>query len=856
MSVIEIPELCLVVLVGVTGSGKTTFAHRHFADTEILSSDALRGMVADDPTDQSATVDAFAILADIAGRRLTRGLLTVVDATSLRPEDRATLLAIAKDHDVFSVAVVLDVPADELRRRAHDRTDIDTSVVERQHRLLRKHSASLRKEGFRFVHVLEGVDAIDATEVTRTRLFNDRRDEHGPFDIIGDVHGCAGELHDLLLALGWTLRVSTAGDVLGVHDHPDGRRVVFVGDLVDRGPDTPAVLALVMSMVTAGQALCVRGNHEEKLLRVLRRRAGTERAGGAVTLTNGLAESLTQLDDTSDAFRADVVTFLDGLVSHYVFDDGHLVVSHAGLAQRYHGRTSGRVRNLAMYGETTGEKDRWGHPIRVDWARDYRGEACVVYGHTPTPAAAWVNNTLCVDTGCVFGGALTALRYPELTTVSVPARTTHWASEEAMGYGDTPADALLRSRLRLDDVTGKRTVRTGYGPPITIRADNAAAALEVMSRFALDPRWLRYLPPTMSPASSDRDDLLESPCAAFGHYAEAGVGEVMCEEKHMGSRAVVVIARDQEQARAGFDVDGAVGAIYTRTGRSFFDPATTAVVLDRARAAAEPVMDRLGCGWLILDAELLPWNIKGEALIRDEFAAVSAAAIPELDVLDVELGIAASRGLDVTALRAGTSGRRADIDAFTASYMRYVDPAATPSDVRLAVFEVIAAGGADSPAATFENRSHAWHLEMSDALVASDPTLFASTRRLLVDTGSEQSCARGQQWWTTLTADGAEGMVVKPAANLTRDRRGRMVLPGIKVRGAEYLRIIYGPGYRHDLARLRSRDLRHKRSMAMREYQLGREAVARHVAGAPLWKVHEFVFAVLALESEPVDVRL
>ncbi|MFW0794645.1 polynucleotide kinase-phosphatase [Gordonia sp. CPCC 205515] len=852
---IELPELCLVVLVGVTGAGKSTFAHKHFAPTEVLSSDTFRGLVADDPTDQSATADAFDALFDVAGRRLRRGLLTVVDATSVRPEDRRSLLALAKEHDVFAVAVVLDVELDVLIVRASDRTDVDGAVVRRQHRLLQQQGKNLRKEGFRFVHQLTGQAAVDDVCVVRTRLFNDLTADHGPFDVIGDVHGCQAELVALLEKLDWTLVRETNSDVTGAHDHPDGRRVIFVGDLVDRGPDTPGVLCLAMAMVAAGQAICVRGNHEEKLLRVLRKRDGRGRENGSVPLTPAVAASVAQLDECSDEFRSAVIEFLDGLVSHFVLDDGRLVVCHAGLAQRYHGRTSGRVRNLAMYGETTGDTDRWGYPIRSDWARDYRGDAQVVYGHTPIPVATWINNTLCLDTGCVFGGRLTALRYPESEIVDVPAGAAYWPSERPMGYSDSAEDARVRAELRLDDVLGKRTITTRFGPSVVVREENAAAALEVMSRYATDPRWLRYLPPTMSPAGSSDPDLLEDPQSAFTAYAEAGVSQVLCEEKHMGSRAVLVLTRDDDVARIGFGVPDGIGALYTRTGRPFFDPTTTADLLRRARVAAGGVFADLDCRYLILDAELLPWNIKGETLIRESFATVPAAAGPELALLAAELGVATDRGLDVGQLVEATNHRRVDVAAFDAALLSHVVPGAGIDDVRIAPFEVLAAGG-DNGDQSFESRSHCWHLEIADRLVDAEPGLFSTTRRLAVDTTSAGSRADGAAWWTDLTRAGGEGMVVKPADNLVRDSKNRLIAPGMKVRGPEYLRIIYGPSYLDDLPRLRSRDLRHKRSMAMREYQLAREALARHRERAPLWRVHECVFGVLALESEPVDSRL
>lgn len=857
MTVLEIPDLCLVVMVGVSGSGKSTFVRRHFDTTEVLSSDALRAMVADDPTDQSATADAFAVLSDVAGRRLRRGLLTVVDATSLRPEDRRVLLDLAREADVFAVAIILDVPRGELTRRASV-TGTDEGVLARQYNLLRNSRKVLRKGGFRYVHHLDGVAEIDAAQVVRTRLYHDKRDLHGPFDIIGDVHGCATELVDLLRALDWVVEVGDDGRVRGVPEHPQGRTAVFVGDLVDRGPDSPQVIAVVRAMVDAGRALCVRGNHEEKLVRLLRAGPGNGRGSGGAEIRarHGADLTLAQLAQTTDEFRTEATEFLDGLITQLVLDDGRLVVAHAGLAERYHGRTSGRVRSAALYGETTGETDRWGFPVRIDWARNYRGQAQVVYGHTPVPQAAWVNNTICIDTGCVFGGALTAMRYPEREVVSVPARATYFDAGRPLGYGHSAADDRVRARLRLADVVGKRSIRTGYGPPVSIRAENAAAALEVMSRYSVDPRWLRYLPPTMSPIGSDRDDLLESPGAAFTFFREQGISRVMCEEKHMGSRAIMVLTADKDTALRCFGVRGGSGALYTRTGRPFSDGSDEHALLARARTAATGLFDRLDATWLILDAELLPWNIKGESLVRDEFAEVSAAGRAESEVLQSELAHAQARGLALDADLDALVRRRADLGAFTDAYAGHVHPGAGIDDVRIAPFEVLACGGGSAGGMTLESRSHAWHLDAAATLADADDGVFTRTRHRVVDVDDRRSCAAAEQWWADLTSTGGERMVVKPFANAVRDAAGRLPPAGVKVRGREYLRIVYGPSYLDDLARLRSRDLRHKRSMAGREYRLGREALARHAAGAPLWQVHECVFGVLALESEPVDTRL
>ncbi|MFF4133321.1 polynucleotide kinase-phosphatase [Streptomyces mirabilis] len=838
---LPVTDLSLVVLIGASGSGKSTFARRHFKPTEVISSDFCRGLVADDENDQSASGDAFDVLHYIAGKRLAAGRRTVVDATNVQQESRRQLIDIARKHDVLPIAIVLEVPEEVCAERNASRTDraeMPRRVIQRHIRELRRSLRHLEREGFRKVHVLRGVAEIESAEVRTEKRFNDLTHLTGPFDIIGDIHGCASELETLLGKLGY---------VDGTH--PEGRTAVFVGDLVDRGPDTPGVLRRVMSMVAAGDALCVPGNHENKLGRHLK--------GRKVQHSHGLAETIEQLDGESEEFHARVREFVDGLVSHYVLDGGRLVVCHAGLPEKYHGRTSGRVRSHALYGDTTGETDEFGLPVRYPWAEDYRGRAAVVYGHTPVPTATWLNNTICLDTGAVFGGKLTALRWPERELVDVPAErvwyepTKPLASEAPGGHEGRPLD--------LADVHGRRVVETRYAGRVSVREENAAAALEVMSRFAVDPRLLPYLPPTMAPtATSQVEGYLEHPAEAFAQYREDGVARVVCEEKHMGSRAVALVCRDAGVARERFGVaEGPTGALYTRTGRPFFaDSAVTEEILGRLRGAvtAAGLWEELRTDWLLLDAELMPWSFKASGLLRSQYAAVGAAAGAAFPGVLAALEGAAERGVDARELLGRQRERAADAAAFTEAYRRYCWPTEGLEGVRLAPFQILAVQGRSLAAVPHDEQ-----LALIDRLVEHDGSgLLQTTRRLFVDTGDAESVRGGVDWWLEMTGRGGEGMVVKPVGAVVRSGQGRLVQPGIKCRGREYLRIIYGPEYTRpeNLARLRGRFLNHKRSLALREYALGLEALDRLAEGEPLWRVHEAVFGVLALESEPVDPRL
>lgn len=863
----KIPNLSLVVLIGPSGSGKSTFARSHFLPTEVISSDYCRGLVSDDENDQTATKDAFDVLHYVVGKRLERGRLTVVDATNVQPEARQPLVQVARKYHCLPVAVVLNLPEKICNERNRERADrnFGDHVVRQQRSQLRRSIKKLRKEGFRHVFVMETPEEVEEATIERVPLWNDRRDEHGPFDVIGDVHGCADELEELLAELGYVLQPMAEPDPLWrdvVHVHPEGRRAVFVGDLVDRGPRVLDVVRIARNMVEHGSALCVPGNHDVKLMKKLR--------GRKVQITHGLAESLAEIEalseETRETFSKAVADFLDGLVSHYVLDDGNLVVAHAGLKESMQGRGSGKVRDFALYGETTGETDEFGLPVRHNWAADYRGRAMVVYGHTPIPEPEWLNRTVNVDTGCVFGGRLTAVRYPEREFVSVPAKQTYCEPsrpflEEDQHAPRPTAQQLHDDVLDIADVTGKRFVETRLHRSVTIREENATAALEVMSRFAADPKWLIYLPPTMSPCETTTEPgLLEHPAEAFAYFLREGVPRVVCQEKHMGSRAIVVVCRDEEAARERFGVmTGETGIVYTRTGRRFFNDETLeANFIERLQSAlsAAGFWNEFSTTWVCLDCELMPWSAKAQALLKSQYAAVGSAGSASLPNA-VELLSKAAERLDGDATdRIGAvldefGNRQGAIERFVTAYRHYCWSVDSIDDLKLAPFHLLATEGR-----VHTDRNHEWHMETLSRICSEDSVLLATNCRS-IDVTDAESQKSGIEWWESLVGRGGEGMVVKPSDFVVRGRKG-LVQPAVKCRGPEYLRIIYGPDYDTDrhLSRLRNRGLGRKRSLAQREFSLGVEGLERFVRREPLRRVHECVFGVLALESEPVDPRL
>lgn len=864
---ITIPRLALVVLVGPSGSGKSTFAGEHFLPTEVLSSDYCRGLVSDDENDQSATTDAFEVLHFVAAKRLARGRLVVVDATNVQPEARRQLVRLAREYHCLPVAIVLNPPESVCHERNRGRDDraFGPHVIRQQRSQLRRSLKSLKREGFRHRLVMDSVEEIDSATVERVPLWNDKREEHGPFDFVGDIHGCCDELEELLRQLGY--EQTTAGDdpIWGsvLFRHPEGRKAVFVGDLVDRGPRVLDSVRIVRNMVEHGAALCVPGNHDVKLVRKLN--------GKNVQVRHGLETSLAEMEALPDDVRAPFCTavaeFLDGLVSHYVLDDGKVVVAHAGMKEEMQGRGSGKVREFALYGETTGETDEFGLPVRHNWAAEYRGSAMVVYGHTPVPEPDWLNRTVNVDTGCVFGGKLTALQYPEKEFVSIPAKRTYCEPARPFLEQEEQAPRLSSQQLNddvldVDDVIGKRIVSTRLQQNVTIREENATAALEVMSRFAANPKWLIYLPPTMSPSdTSSLPGLLEHPSEAFGYFRSQGVPRVVCEEKHMGSRAVVVVCRDARAARNRFGIaEGESGIVYTRTGRRFFDDTDLeARFLDRLRTAmtVSGFWEQFDTSWACFDCELMPWSAKAQELLRSQYAAVGSAGNASLPraMSALEQGAGRLNGesrqkLDDVLGRMG--GRRESVERFVAAYRRYCWPVESLDDLKLAPFHLLASEGK-----VHTDRDHVWHMETLAPICRADSGLLLATEFRVVDLTDPESTSAGIGWWESLTERGGEGMVVKPIEWVVRGKKG-LVQPAVKCRGKEYLRIIYSPDYDsgENLPRLRSRSLGRKRSLALREFALGIEALERFVRREPLRRVHECVFGVLALESEPVDPRL
>lgn len=382
---IALPEFCLIILKGAPLPLLSAFAERHFASDAIVNEQAL---------------DAEIVL----GQRLAHRKLVALPFSGSAQIAQSDALALAKKYHAAAFSIDLS---------AHGEATDCVSHHDKAHR-------------FHAIYDVPREVALESVAIDLHRIPGDKRDETGGFDIVGDVHGCADELEDLLGALGYRLDWTNGATKDVRITPPRGRRLVLAGDLVDRGPRTPDVLRIAMAACEQGVGFCVPGNHDAKFLRWM--------LGRDVKLNHGLGQSAEQMALETQDFHDRVRTFISGLDLYFWCDEGRLLISHAGIREDFIGRLSKRIRRFCLYGDTSGEKDETGLPIRYHWAAHYQGPVTLVYGHTPVATADWVNNTLCVDTGCCFGGKLTALRWPEREILSVPARAQYTPPRRPFGH--------------------------------------------------------------------------------------------------------------------------------------------------------------------------------------------------------------------------------------------------------------------------------------------------------------------------------------------------------------------------------------------------------------------------------------
>jgi len=862
---IRLPHAGIIVLVGPSNSGKSTLLDRLVAEsvirrTEAVSSDQFRMLVGDDeyvdwkhrPRSeadviyaeyQQVSAKAFEAMEAMLATRCRLNKLTWVDATHLYPEDRERLIQVARKAHVPVIAVVLDIPEKELLERDAQREySRGRQRVKQQVQQFKRTLRSIREDGFDASYVLKQPD-----EITFVRTSNPLVTDMGTgIDIIGDIHGCYDEMMELIVRLGYVDE-----DGSGLYRHPEGRKLVSVGDVTSRGPESLQCLLFWQRHCAAELAYMIDSNHGWKIARYLDGRDVTLSHGDERVETELLQLEQKQGQETAKRVCAELRTFLLDAPSHLVFSRNgvrQVVVAHAGIRDHFIGKQSKRIQDYCRYGDVEGT-DEQGRPVRKDWYVDHNSGECIVWGHDPRPYPTIVNDTVNIDQGVVFGGMLTAWRMPEREAVSVPAK------QDYAGDPDSPLKRWEQRRFAPPNIRKFKegfTVQTASKLDVSVHGEVAKTAIDTFSHYTVPLEELTYIPPTMSPPPSvcSVEGYLEHPQDAFQYYRSQGVTRMVAEKKHMGSRAILLLFRDEQAAvqRVGRPM---LGNIVTRTGRSFFDPSTEQDVLSRLHAdlTADGYFDRHQTEFVLLDAEIVPWNLKARELIASQYAHVAEASLMDRSTVLDKLREAEAVGRNVNDWLQETAGKLVNAETFRDVFQKYCWDVHDIGDIRIAPFHTLA-----HSTGAFWEKTHEWHMEQNREFARMSTLMMETEYRVIASDADEADVIR---WWDEITAEGHEGIVIKPET-FRAWNNNKMIQPAIKVRGRAYLHIIYGMDYLapENLSRLRKRKTSKKERHALMESALGMEGIERFIRREPVERIHECVLATLSLESERVDPRL
>lgn len=859
-----LPHAGIVLLIGPSNSGKSTFLKKLIEEkailpSEVVSSDDFRIMAGDlefidwrnRPQDeanglmdeyQELSKEAFSLMDEVIKARCRLNKLIFVDATHLRSEDRKRYVELAKENHVPILAIVFDLSERTLTDRDEMRDNPrGKRRIKQQYQIFRNEKRFIKKEGFAAVYTLK-----EAEEAELFRKENPiERDIGTGIDVIGDVHGCYSELIELLIKLGYKENSE------GFFVHPEGRRFVSVGDVMSRGPESIKTLTFFYRHVRKELALMVDSNHGWKIARWL--------DGRQVVLSHGdekVEEEFNAYEQEAGTeklqeLKRQLKEFLLDAPSHYVFTKNGvpvLAVTHAGIKDEFIGKQSEAISDFCRYGDSGGYSEN-GRPVRKDWTIGHQKSLLIVWGHDPKPKPLLVNHTINIDQGVVFGGQLTAYRYPEREFAAVEAK------EDYSGHLDNPLIEWEKNRLNPPDIAkflkGYSVLTEELGE-VRIPQELVKPAIDAVSHFTVPIEQLVYIPPTMSPTPkpSALEGYLEHPKEAIDYFRSNGIHTMIAEKKHMGSRAILFLFKDQEASEKHTGIRS-LGTIYTRTGKRFFDHQTEAQLLRQLNEELKRMnyFEDQETDFVLLDAEIMPWNLKAKELISSQYAHVAENALLDRTFIKDKLAAAAEGNSELQQWLEEYEEKLGNAEDFNEVFQKYCWDVDSVSAIQIAPFHILAHSNR-----TFFDKPHTWHMEMNRHL-AGHSDLFVETEfKVISDEASE---AEVIEWWKEITEDGHEGIIIKPAFYMARSK-GKLLQPAIKVRGSRYLKIIYGMDYLEsaNLIRLKNRNAGKKQKMALKEFSLGIEGIKRYVNGETIERVHECVLGVLALESDPVDPRL
>ncbi|MGM7636685.1 polynucleotide kinase-phosphatase [Bacillus sp. Hm123] len=863
---ITLPYAGIVLLVGPSNSGKTTFLQRLIDEqtivrSEVVSSDDCRVLVSDieymDWRDrpkleadqlfhqyQQISKEAFTMMDALVEARCRLNKLTFIDATHLHPDDRKRYISMARKHHVPIIAIILDAPQEVLLERDEQRDHPrGKRKLKQQFQTFKREKRFMKKEGYKATYIL---DINDLTTLEMKRSNNPIEVElQAGIDVIGDIHGCFDEMIALLEKLGYKLNEA------GLYVHPDGRKFVSLGDVMSRSPRSLDTMLFFLRHIKAGLAYMIDSNHGWKIARWL--------DGRKVTLTHGdeqTAEEFVQFEEQfgqeeTVKIKAELKELLLQAPSHYVFTQNGLpalVCTHAGIKDKYIGKQSRRISDFCRYGDTDGVDDN-GKPLRKDWFIHHNHSTLIVWGHDPKPQPLMINNTMNIDQGVVFGGQLTALRFPEKEFVAIKA------AKDYSGSADNPLKEWEKKRLDPPNIVkflNGYSVLTSEVGEIKVHPERVKSAIDSVSHFTVPIEQLIYVPPTMSPTpkAAASPDYLEHPQEAIDYYRSHGIEKMVAEKKHMGSRAVLFLFKDETSAKK-YVGSNTLGTIYTKSGRRFFDSVVEKEVVAKISQELNEVdyFNKYHTDFVLLDAEIMPWNLKAKELISNQYAHVAENAILDRTHLKEKLAAVKDQHPQISNWLEQYTTKLDNASTFKNVFQTYCWDINGIEHIQIAPFHVLAHSNE-----TFFDKPHTWHMEKSHEF-AQDSTIFVATEyKMIEDETSEQEVIR---WWEDITKDGHEGIIIKPESFLAKEK-GKLLQPAIKVRGRQYLTIIYGMDYLEpaNLERLKERNTGKKQKHALLQFALGIEAIQRFVHGEPIERVHECALAILAMEAEPVDPRL
>lgn len=861
---IQLPYAGIVLLIGPSNSGKSTLLNNLIdkeviQTSEVISSDDFRVLVSDQdfiewkdrPKDEAASLmdeyssiskEAFMMMDSVIEARCRLNKLTFVDATHLHSDDRKRYISLARKNNVPILALVINIPENELIIRDEKRDKPrGKRRIKQQYQTFKREKGFVKREGYLSVYSINDTNNL---EFIRRSNSIEKAIQHG-IDIIGDIHGCFDELITLLEKLGYQK------DENGLYIHPKRRKFVSIGDVMSRGPQSLKTMLFFYEHVQQQAAYMIDSNHGWKIARWL--------DGRDVTMSHGdekVAEEFSiyeaengfeKAQETKQALKE----FLFQAPSHYVFTKNGvqtLICAHAGIKDEMIGKESERISDFCRFGDTDGN-DATGKPLRNDWTVNHKRSSLIVWGHDPKPRPLVINNTINIDQGVVFGGALTAFRYPEEEFVSVHAN--HDYSRDK----NNPLKEWEKNRFNppnLAKFINGFSVNTEELGEIKIQQDIVKPAIDTVSHFTIPIEQLIYIPPTMSPtpSPSSLNDYLEHPKEAIDYYRGQGIQTIVAEKKHMGSRGILFLFKDIESAKKHTSIES-LGVIYTRTGKRFFDTEMEEQIVSKINKELHEkgYFDKHNTDYLLLDAEIMPWNIKAKELISSQYAHVAENAILDRTNLKEKIEGAVDHNEEIINWLDEYKEKLTNAHAFSEVFQKYCWEIEDINSIQIAPFHVLAHSNQ-----TFFDQPHTWHMWMNREFANQSKIFVGTEYKVITDEASEEEVIK---WWQDMTSEGHEGIVIKPEYYIAKNK-GKLIQPAIKVRGRKYLKIIYGMDYLlpQNLVRLKTRNTGKKQKLALKEFALGVEGIHRYVQRESIERVHECVLGTLALESDPVDPRL